>query len=113
MSMKVYFEIPSPQDDDRKPEKPGYNALMHEVCVNHGWCGSVVNDQPRHVNMFIPESGPVTADQFVDWLFLAEGIDPSENMPRWQPHKTALREIFIRHMGADVVDACKLKWDFS
>ncbi|WP_145609444.1 hypothetical protein [Nitrospirillum amazonense] len=113
MSMKVYFEIAPSPDEEQEPQKPGFNALIHEVCVGRGWCGSVVDNQPRHVSMFIPESGPVTADQFVDWLFLAEGIDLLEDVSKWQPHKDALRDIFIRHMGADVVDAHKLKWDFS
>jgi len=55
-------------------KKPRYNALMYEVCVGRGWCGGIVNGQPSHVDDFIPESGPVTADQFVDWLFMATDV---------------------------------------
>ncbi len=94
-------------------EKPGYNALMHEVCVGQGWCGGIVNDEPSHVDHFIPESGPVTPDQFVDWLFEADGMDPYADLGKWQKHKDALRDAFIRHMGSDVVDASRLKWDLS
>lgn len=92
---------------------PNYNALQHDVCVGRGWCGSIVDDKPSHVDDLIPEAGPVTADQFVDWLFIAEGLDPVSEPDKWQKHKDGLREAFIRHMGADVVDASALKWDVS
>jgi hypothetical protein len=94
-------------------QKPRYNALMHEVCVEKGWCGSIVDDEPSHVDHFIPESGPVTADQFVNWLFQAEGVDPYADLHKWQKHKEGLRDAFIRHMGSDLVDASALKWDLS
>ena len=87
-----------------------YGALMEEVCVGMGWCGSVVDDQLMHVDMFIPESGPVTADQFVDWLFKAEGVTAEFDPDRLEQHRTALRAAFVRHMSRDVVDAGSLKW---
>lgn len=90
--------------------KSGYNALMHDVCVGWGWCGGIANGEPSHVDHFIPECGPVTADQFVDWLFMADDIDPNEDALKWQKHKQGLRDAFIRHMGNDVVDASLLKW---
>jgi hypothetical protein len=92
---------------------PNYNALHHDVCVGHGWCGGIVAGKPSHVDDLIPDSGPVSADQFVDWLFIAEGIDPRSELDKWQKHKDRLREAFIRHMGADVVDASELKWDLG
>lgn len=92
-------------------EKPGYNALMHECCVGRGWCGSVVDGKPLHVDMFIPDSGPVTADQFADWIFAAEGVDPMANAEKWQEHADGLRDAFVRHMGSAIVDARALKWD--
>jgi len=94
-------------------EKLGYDALMHEVCVGQGWCGGIVNDEPSHVDNFIPDSGPVTADQFVDWLFEAEGLDPYAELDKWQKHKDVLRNAFTRHMGGDVVEASALKWNVS
>ncbi|WP_260926800.1 hypothetical protein [Novosphingobium sp. 9] len=92
---------------------PDYNSLMHEVCVDRGWCGGIVDNRPSHVDDFIPKTGPVSAEQFVDWLFLADGVDPSSEPAKWQKHKIGLREAFVRHMGADVVDASKLKSDFA
>ena len=92
---------------------PNYNALMHEVCVGRGWCGGIVNDKPSHVDDFIPETGLVSAEQFIEWLFQADGVDPSSEPDKWAKHKDALREAFVRHMGADVVDASALKRDVS
>ena len=92
---------------------PNYNSLMHEVCVGRGWCGGIVNDKPSHVDDFIPETGPVSAEQFIEWLFQADGVDPSSEPTKWAKHKNALREAFVRHMGADVIDASALKWDVS
>jgi len=92
-------------------ENPAYNALMHEVCVGFGWCGAVVNGEPSHVDDLIPAVGPVSAEQFVDWLFQADGIDPQSEPAKWQKHKASLREAFVRHMGTDLVDASALKWD--
>lgn len=94
-------------------QKSGYDALMHDVCVGRGWCGGIVDGRPSHVDHFIPQSGPVTADQFVDWLFRADGMDPAANPQKWQKHKDALRAAFVRHMGSDVVDASRLKWDLD
>lgn len=87
----------------------GYDALIHEVCVDRGWCGGLVDGQPSHVDFFIPETGHITAEQFVDWLFLAEDMDPAAEPEKWQKHKDGLREAFVRHMGADTVDASLLK----
>lgn len=53
---------------------------------------------------------PVTADQFVEWLFMADDMDPKEDPSKWQKHEQGLREAFIRHMGHDIVDASLLKW---
>jgi len=90
-----------------------YNALMHEVCVDCGWCGGIVNSEPSHVDDFIPETGSVSAEQFVNWLFQADGVDPLSDRAKWTKHQDRLREAFVRHMGADVVDASALKWDVS
>jgi len=85
---------------------------MKEVCVGHGWCGGVVNGKPCHVDHFIPDVGTVTADQFVEWLFAADGYDPElEPADRVQNHRTRLRALFIQHMGSESVDASALKWD--
>jgi hypothetical protein len=92
-------------------QKFGFDVLMNEVCVDIGWCGRTIDGHPSHATDYIPESGPVTADQFVDWLFLADGMDPSGDLAKWQKHKDRLRDAFVRHMGSQVVDASLLKWD--
>lgn len=88
----------------------GYGALMHEACVVWGFCGCIKHDTPLHVDLFIPYGGPVSADQFVDWLFLADNVNPYLEPAKWQRHKVALRAAFVRHMGANTVDARLLRW---
>jgi hypothetical protein len=81
-----------------------YAALLTDVCVGLGYCGCVKNGEALHVDDFIPDAGPVTATQFADWVVLAEGMTPSTN-----PHLKDIRRAFVRHMGADVVDAKLLR----
>jgi hypothetical protein len=85
-----------------------YNALLHEICVDLGFCGSVVDGEPLHVDKFIPDKGTVSADQFVDWVFMAEGWDPSEADA--SKHRASIRNAFVTQMGAEAVDAGDLKW---
>lgn len=82
---------------------------MGEVCVRCGFCGSYVDGTPSHVGDFIPSSGPVTADQFVDWLIIAEGLDLTAFSEHRAPLRRRLRAAFIQHMGAEVVDASALQ----
>lgn len=103
---------------DEASDDPPYQAgdsafdkLMHFVCVDWGYCGSVKADgTPLHVTMIIPDAGPVTADQFVEWVFLAENINPNAEPERWQRHKDAIRAAFVEHMGGDAVDSSALRW---
>ena len=81
-----------------------YDRLLHEVCVGLGYCGSVVHGEPRHVDMYIPENGPVSADEFVVWVYRAEGMNPDEGR-----HSQEIRDAFVKYLGARVVDAQALK----
>ncbi len=87
-----------------------YDALMHEICVGLGFCGCIKDDRPLHVDLFIPASGPVTADQFVEWVFLADGMNPRSEYKGWKDTKDKLRQAFVRHMGAEEADAAQLRW---
>lgn len=91
-------------------EKTGYDALMERVCVGLGFCGCVKHGKPLHVDDFIPPSGPVTADQFVEWVFLADNMNPNADPKRWDPTKQGIKAAFIEHMGGEVVDAKALRW---
>lgn len=91
-------------------ERIGFDALMCIVCPEWGFCGTIKDGRPLHVTDFIPERGPVTADQFVTWVFLGDGMDPDALSHRWQRHKDAIKAAFIEHMGSDVVDASLLRW---
>ena len=94
-----------PRGDLKKPV-PAYVRLMEHVCGGMGYCGSVVDGEPRHVDDYIPASGLVTADQFVEWLFQAEGLDHLGSS-----HADEIRNAFVTIMGSDVVDAPRLAWD--
>jgi hypothetical protein len=89
--------------------KVGYDALMHDVCVEWGFCGCIKEGRPLHVDLLIPREGPVFADQFVEWVFLADNLNPNSDPSRWQAHKQAMRAAFVKHMGAEVVDARLLR----
>jgi hypothetical protein len=90
--------------------EPGYDALMHDLCVVLGFCGCTKHGVPLHVDLFIPPAGPVTADQFVEWAFLAENLNPNLDPKRSEPQKAAIRDAFVHHLGAEVVDAKRLQW---
>ncbi|WP_035034748.1 hypothetical protein [Caulobacter sp. AP07] len=93
--------------------KTGYDALMHVVCAEQGFCGCTKHGLPLHVDLFIPPRGPVTADQFVEWVFLADDQNPNSDLARWQGCKDAIRAAFVEHMGGEVVDAERLQWSGS
>lgn len=88
----------------------GFDALMDRVCRGLGFCGGVVDDRSVHVTDFIPEEGSVTADAFVDMVFLGDGMDPAHGPERWQHIKAQIRAAFVTHMGAEAVDARLLRW---
>jgi hypothetical protein len=92
-------------------KREGFDALMHAVCAGHGYCGGMHGDKFMHVTHFIPQTGKITADQFVEWVFIAEyeSID-ERHSPRYQRHRDRIRDYFIEHIGSDVVDASLLRW---
>ncbi|SFJ01403.1 hypothetical protein [Bradyrhizobium sp. cf659] len=83
-----------------------FDGMMHEFCANLGWCGGVEDRTPLHVSDFIPDTGPVSADQFASWLIMAEGLDPDLFSAS---ERSQLKTVFVKHMGTDVVDASKLR----
>lgn len=87
-----------------------FDALMHEVCGGLGFCGGRSGDRAVHVTDFIPDEGTVTADEFVILVFLGDGMDPARDPERWQHLKDKIRDAFVRHMGAEAVDAQLLRW---
>ena len=83
--------------------RAAYDKLLEEVCVLLGFCGSVVDGQPLHVDQLLPESGVLTSEEFADALFKAEGWDPDG--PEAKTFRSSVRDAFVRHMGASEVDA--------
>ena len=83
--------------------RAAYDRLVEDVCVRLGFCGSVVDGQPLHVDQFLPRSGPVTEEAFATALFKAEGWDPDG--PEARTFRPGVREAFVRHMGGTKIDA--------
>lgn len=83
-----------------------FDGMMHEFCVKLGYCGTVRDGRPLLVSDFIPETGLVSADQFARWLIAADGLEFAEvNTSEFK----RLKEVFVKHMGADAVDANNLR----
>jgi len=83
--------------------RAAYDDLLEEVYVRFGFCGSVVDDQPRQVDQFLPHSGKLTDEDFADALFKAEGWDPDG--PEARKFRSSVREAFVRHMGGTQIEA--------
>jgi hypothetical protein len=86
-----------------------FELLLKEICVKWGYCGCFKLDSSIHVTLFIPSYGPVTADQFVEWVLLADDINPNVESPQSDRTREGIRSAFLRHMGAETVDATELK----
>jgi len=83
-----------------------FDGMMYELIVGLAWdCRSIKNGKPLSVTDFIPETGPVSADQFARWVIMAEGLDPHQ----YRRRIPQLKAVFVKHMGADVVDASRLR----
>lgn len=84
-----------------------YDKLLNHVCVELGFCGSVANDQPLHVDQFLPDTGTLTAEDFADALFKAEGLDPEGSTAR--KFRSEVRDAFVRHIGVPAIDVGLLR----
>jgi hypothetical protein len=87
-----------------------FDGMMHEFVVGLGWSARTVKDGKLvHLRDFIPDTRSVTADQFVEWLILLDGVENmvgSSQLKRW---RRELKAVFVKHMGAEVVDATQLR----
>jgi hypothetical protein len=93
----------------QRPTK--FDGMMYEFCVRLGWCGATVKDGKLVlITDFIPDTGSVTADQFVEWLMIADGVDLSTSASSWlRRWRRDLKAVFVKHMGAEAVDAAQLR----
>src|SRR5262245_31138935 len=64
--------------DKTKPKNP-YIQLLNDVCVGMGYCGCIKDGRASHVDDYIPDTGSVSADQFAEWVVLAENLTPITN----------------------------------
>src|SRR5215467_12440013 len=76
-----------------------FDGMMYELIVGLAWsCRSIKNGKPLSVTDFIPETGPVSADQFARWVIMAEGLDPDQKKIQTPdtPAKGSFRETYGR-----------------
>lgn len=83
-----------------------YDKLLEDVCVRLGFCGSIVDGQPLHVDQFLPQTGTLTDEDFADAVFNAEGWDADGSEAR--RFRSSVRDAFVRHMGGAEIDASML-----
>ncbi|MGW4026135.1 hypothetical protein [Streptomyces sp. NPDC005009] len=57
--------------------KAGIRELLHELCVDLGFC------LPPHEQQRLQEAPPADADGFADAVFAAEGMDPGRHPQLW------------------------------
>ncbi|MCT7662863.1 hypothetical protein [Shinella kummerowiae] len=93
---------------DSMSENKDFHALLRAICVGYGHCGSLQDDGYVHVTHFVPERGKVSVDDFIDWVFMAEG-DEWFGYPRAMMQREKLRSCFIGYMGSSVVSARRLR----
>lgn len=89
-------------------ENKDFDALLRAICVGYGYCGSLQDDGWRHVTHYIPERGYVTADDFIDWVFMTDG-DEGFRGPRAMTEREGMRSCFIAYMGSSIVHARRLR----
>lgn len=82
---------------------------MERICPGLGFCGGSVDGDSVHLTDFIPETGAVTADQFVDLVLRGDGVDPACH-PFSNKLISQIRQAFVDHMGSEIVDARELRW---
>jgi hypothetical protein len=89
-----------------RPNK--FDGMMYELIVGLAWdCRCFKNGKPVDITDFIPETGPVSADQFARWVIMAEGLDPDQK--KYRRRIPQLKGVFVKHMGSEVVDASRLR----
>ncbi len=103
-----------------------YDLLSYELCARLGFCGSIKNGEPLHVDDFFPVEGKVAAEQFARWALEAEQGDGDRKVaygavqdlidsiqtPEAAQHLkwlNPIRDLFVKHMGAEAVDVSELQ----
>ena len=71
-----------------------YDQLLRHLCVDLGFCDDV--------DSLIPQTGMVTANDFADMVFKAEGVESEK-------FREPIRDAFRRFLGSEAVDAVSLR----
>ena len=63
----------SPGPDTMGAMRDTSDKLLKKSCVHLGFCSSVADGQPLHVDQFLREFGVLTHDEIADAIFNVEG----------------------------------------
>ncbi|WP_265529945.1 hypothetical protein [Sphingomicrobium marinum] len=77
---------------------------MHDLCVNHGHCGG-----RKHINDFLPETGPLAAKDFASMVLEAEEMDLRYSPREEERQIQLISGLFEQHLGARTVDVSNIK----
>lgn len=83
-----------------------FEGLAYKMCVQYGLCNpSFIRGEPRELSDYIPTTGTVSAAQYIEGLLMVSGFDPVTQQDVFRESKEMYRSVFVKHMGADAVDA--------
>jgi hypothetical protein len=88
-----------------------YGLLSWAMCVQGGWCGGIVNDQPTTVDDLLPSTGTVSALEFARLAIRADGWPDNDPYP--QRHLDWIQAKFVEYLGADCVPVEDLKFNLT
>jgi hypothetical protein len=107
---KIDFWCNSPDHEVDIVYPEPYDRLIWDLCVGQGWCGGVVAGKASHIDLLMPASGIVTAEEFAELAIRAE--TEAEHVPdallRWQER---LARLFVEHIGASSAPAATLRYN--
>ncbi|MEM7663823.1 MAG: hypothetical protein AAF292_16390 [Pseudomonadota bacterium] len=84
--------------------KTPFQFLLEEICVRYGFC-----EFTRAFDGQVPASGLITGHQFAEWIYLAEGMDPSTSLEFQREWRAKFTALFEKYLGNDPVDVVVLK----
>lgn len=89
-----------------------YDLLLWNMCVGGGFCGGLSKGEPISVNMLLPATGMVSAEDFAALALRGEGDggSPPAHVERWTAF---LRDKFIEYMGRSSVPVEELKQNLA
>ena len=87
-----------------------FSKLLDEICGIWGYCGCSKKDTTLHITIIMPSDGIIYVDQFVEWVMLADDVNPNIDTDRMRAIKLGIRKSFIKYMGAEFIEASHIRF---